>query len=66
MAHEDLFPREFLDRIKRDIPKAEEQLNLAQRRIDIARAAGADVKTQELDVVKLRNSIAKMRAAFRL
>lgn len=62
----DLFPKEFTDKLKRDLPEAERNLVLAEKRLMVAKAAGADVKERETNIFKLRQQINKIKIAFRI
>ena len=63
---EDLFPREFIEKLKKNIPEAEKQLTLAEKRLVVAKAAGVDTKTLENKIFDLQQRIRKIKAAFRV
>ena len=63
---EELFPREFIEQVRKDIPKAVINLELAEKRLAVAKAAGADVPEQERRIFELRQRISKIKAAFHI
>lgn len=63
---DELFPKEFIERVKRDLPEAERLLVLAERRIQVAKAIGADTAEQERQVFTLRQNIRRARAALKI
>ncbi len=64
MADADLFPKEFIDRVKEQMPAARANLELAERRLEVAKAAGADIKVRQKHLFEVRESLRKIRTAL--
>ncbi len=64
MANEDLFPKEFVERLKAQMPEARANIRLAERRLAVAKAAGGDTTAAEKRIFETAERLRKIRAAF--